>query len=237
MFDEDQRSSISWSASTPDLGNPPDISKYLEKFSPAALISDWMIAGGKGWISAEEFISFRLRFVNIISFQIILMIRSHSLDFAIRQFHVLDQYKILVRYFALEWKLGLLLNKQSSSTAGNTVSRECSSIIIVLPYILFFSATVGCSVGINPLPKVGEKLFLEILHNDFFTNVWLGRIKEFSRSSGYQQFGSMLLIGHYISGFTKHWFLSQWSKFLSELRAEQHLHRVESKLPLCRPFW
>ena len=72
MFHEDQRSSISWSASTPDLGNPPDISKYLEKFSPAALISDWTIAGGKGWISAEEFISFRLRFVNSISFQIIL---------------------------------------------------------------------------------------------------------------------------------------------------------------------
>ena len=159
MFHEDQRSSISWSASTPDLGNPPDISKYLENFSPAALISDWTIAGGKGWISAEEFISFRLRFVNIISFQIILMIRSHSLDFAIRQFHVLDQYKILVRYFALEWKLGLLLNKQSSSTAGNTVSRECSSIIIVLPYILFFSATVGCSEMINPLPKVGENCF------------------------------------------------------------------------------
>ena len=95
------------------------------------------------------------------------MIRSQSLDFAIRQFHVLDQYKILVRYFALEWKLGLLLNKESSSTAGNTVSLECSSIIIVLPYILFFSATVGCSGGINPLPKIGEKLFLEILHNDF----------------------------------------------------------------------
>ena len=72
LFHEDQRSSISGSASTPDLGNAPDISKYLENFSPAALISDWTIAGGKGWISAEEFISFRLRFVNSISFQIIL---------------------------------------------------------------------------------------------------------------------------------------------------------------------
>ena len=88
LLHEDQRSSIPLSGSTPDLGNPPDISKYLENFSPAALISDWTIAGGKGWISAEEFISFRLRFGNIISFQIILMIRSHSLDFAIRQFTI-----------------------------------------------------------------------------------------------------------------------------------------------------
>ena len=52
-----------------------------------------------------------------------LMIRSQSLDFAIRQFHVLDQYKILVRYFALEWKLGLLLNKESADKCAFALVR------------------------------------------------------------------------------------------------------------------